>query len=122
LINIKKSQGLIFFLKVKAFLTCHIYLQIDMKFFGKTGFVAIALFLFTACSQSKWSEEEEEKWMKNCRETFVNHATSEDEKMQLEDLCDCMLKVTSRKYTAEEAQHLTEDQERKLLNDCNYSY
>lgn len=82
----------------------------------------LAMILLMACSQSKWSEAEKEKWMKNCREAFVNPAVNKDDKAQMEDLCDCMLKVTSRKYTAEEASNLTVDQERQLFNDCNYSY
>lgn len=93
-----------------------------MKFLRKTVIAFIALILLGACSQSKWSKEDEEKWLKNCRETFVNQSVSEEEKAQLEDLCDCMMKVTSRKYTVQEAQNLTEEQERSLLNDCNYSY
>lgn len=93
-----------------------------MKFFSKTGIIAIVLTLMAACSQSKWSEADQEKWLKNCRETFVEKATDKEEKAQLEDLCDCMLKLTSRKYTVEEAQNMTEDQMRQLFNDCNYSY
>ncbi len=93
-----------------------------MKFLKQTGILAISLILLVACSHSKWSKAEEDKWLKTCRETFVNNAVNKEDKAQLEDLCDCMLKLTSRKYTVEEAQNLTEDQERKLLNDCNYSY
>ena len=88
----------------------------------KTGIAVISLILIHGCSQSKWTDEEEENWMKNCRETFVINATDEEEKRQLEDLCDCMLKVTSRKFSAEEAKNLSVDQERRLMNDCNYSY
>jgi thiamine biosynthesis lipoprotein ApbE len=93
-----------------------------MKFFRITVISAMILIILGACSQSKWSKEDEEKWMKNCRETFVDQSVNEEEKAQLEDLCDCMLKLTSRKYTVQEAQNLTEEQERSLLNDCNYSY
>lgn len=93
-----------------------------MKFFRKTVIAFIALILLGACGQSKWSKDDEDKWMNNCRETFVDQAVNEEEKVQLEDLCDCMLKLTSRKYTVQEAQNLTEEQERSLLNNCNYSY
>lgn len=93
-----------------------------MNFFSKMGILAIALILIASCSQSKWSEADQEKWLNNCHESFVNKATDKEEKALLEDLCDCMLKVTSRKYTVEEAQNMTEDQMRQLFNDCNYSY
>lgn len=83
---------------------------------------ALALLLLVACSQSKWSKADQDNWLKTCHETFVNNTVSEEDKAQLEDLCDCMLKLTSRKYTVEEAKNLTEEQERKLLNDCNYAY
>lgn len=93
-----------------------------MSNFKKIKILIIALFLLGGCSQSKWSETDQENWLKNCRETFVDQATDKEDKANLEDLCDCMLKVTSRKYTVEEAQNLTEDQMRRLFNDCNYSY
>lgn len=93
-----------------------------MRFYKRTGIIAITLILMVACSQSKWSEAEQEKWLETCRKTFVDKTTDKEEKARLEDLCDCMLMVTSRKYTVEEAQTLTENQMRQLFNDCNYSY
>lgn len=93
-----------------------------MSKLAKIKILIISLMFLLACSQSKWSEADQEKWLKNCRETFVDKATDKEEKAQLEDLCDCMLEVTSRKYTVEEAQNLTEEQMRQLFNNCNYSY
>jgi hypothetical protein len=84
--------------------------------------MVLSLMLITACSQSKWTEEEQDQWLKTCYETFVNNAVDKEEKVQMKDLCDCMLKVTSRKYTVEEAADLTLNQERKLMQDCNYAY
>ena len=89
---------------------------------GIIKILAIGFLLLTACSQSKWSEADQEKWLKNCNETFSGKNIRPDDKKQLEDLCRCMLKVTSRKYSVEEAAHLNEDQERKIMQNCNYNW
>jgi hypothetical protein len=72
--------------------------------------------------QSEWSQADKDKWLKTCQETFVDKAENETDKEQLEDLCKCMLDVTSRDYTVEEAVNLTDEQERKLLQNCNYNW
>jgi hypothetical protein len=84
-----------------------------------------SVLLFSSCgseSKSDWSQADQDKWMKSCQENLVNKVVKEEDKDQLEDLCKCMLKVTSSEYTAEEAANLSEDQERKLLENCDYSW
>ncbi|MCB0497369.1 MAG: hypothetical protein KDC79_14605 [Cyclobacteriaceae bacterium] len=83
-----------------------------------------ALLSLSSCNQSKsdWSQEDKDKWLKTCNDTFANNAVRQDDKEQLEDLCKCMLDETSRKYTVEEAANLTIDDQRKLLENCNYSW
>jgi len=88
-------------------------------------FLLFAALFVSSCgseSTSDWSQADKDQWLKSCQETFVNKAVKEEDKDQLEDLCKCMLEVTSRDYTVEEAENLTEDQERKLLENCDYSW
>ncbi|MBR9997371.1 MAG: hypothetical protein KFF73_00300 [Cyclobacteriaceae bacterium] len=93
-----------------------------MKLLLSLKSLALSIMLMAACSQSKWTEAEQDQWLKICYENFVNNAVDKEEKAQMKDLCNCMLKVTSRKYTVEEAADLTLEQERKLVQDCNYTY
>lgn len=83
-----------------------------------------ALLTLSGCTNksSEWSQNDKDKWLKSCNDTFANNTIREEDKAQLKDLCSCMLDQTSRKYTPEEAQHLTIDDERKILENCNYSW
>jgi Tfp pilus assembly protein PilP len=84
--------------------------------------LAISFLLLFACSKSKWSQADQDKWLKNCKDTFMSDSVKDEDKAQIEELCKCMVKVTSRDYTVKEASDLTAEQMRKILNDCNYSY
>ncbi len=39
-----------------------------------------------------------------------------------DDFCDCMFEKTAEKYTPEEAVNITEEQEQKIWEECNYSW
>ena len=86
--------------------------------------VTIGLLLFAAAcnSESKadtWNEDEKAKWTKSCM-TFME--TNGVEEKNAVDFCDCMLKKTSEKYTPKEAANITEDEERKLWESCDYDW
>ena len=81
------------------------------------------LFVASACNcDSKadtWTQEDKAKWTKSCL-TFME--TNGVEENNAKDFCDCMLDKTSKKYTPQEASEITEDEERKLWESCDYSW
>lgn len=85
--------------------------------------IAIALGA-TACSQptSDWTAEQKQQWKSDCQAEFVSRAKDKADKSELEALCDCMLKVTSRDYSYADSKNLSEAQVEKQLQDCNYSW
>ncbi len=48
--------------------------------------------------------------------------TNEVEEKNATDFCDCMLEKTSEKYTPAEAAKITEEEERKLWESCDYTW
>ncbi|MBC8321777.1 MAG: hypothetical protein H8E34_13760 [Bacteroidetes bacterium] len=87
-------------------------------------FVSFGLLLFvSACNNDTktdtWSSEQKATWTKNCKEFMKTNGVEE---MNAVDFCDCMLKKTSEKYTAEEAANITEVEERKLWESCDYTW
>jgi hypothetical protein len=86
--------------------------------------VTFGLLLFAgACNcDSKadtWDNDQKAKWTKSCM-TFME--TKGVEEKNAVDFCDCMLEKTSEKYTPEEAANITEDEERKLWESCDYDW
>ena len=82
------------------------------------------IFAVAACTnpESKadtWSEEQKAEWTTKCLEMFK---TIGEDKGLAEDKCDCMLKKTSEKYTPEEAINITEEEEAKLWQECDYQF
>jgi hypothetical protein len=79
--------------------------------------------LLSSCnSNSKadsWSVDQQEKWKKECLELLTGNDVA---KPVAEDRCDCMYKKTSEKYTPKEAAEITIEQERKLWEECDYSW
>ncbi len=87
-------------------------------------FVSLGLLLFvSACNcDSKadtWSDEQKAEWTKSCK-SFM--ATNGVEEKNAVDYCDCMLEKTSQNYTPEEAVNITEEEERKLWESCDYTW
>ena len=66
-----------------------------------------------------WNDEQKAKWTKSCMEFMETNGV---EKRNAVDFCDCMLKKTSEKYTPEEAAKITEEEERKLWDSCDYDW
>ncbi len=82
----------------------------------------LIIFLAACNSHSKsdtWSKEQETTWKKNCVELLMGNG---EDKATAEDFCDCMYKKTSREYTPEEAAEITEEEERKLWQKCDYQW
>ena len=87
-------------------------------------FVSLGLLLFvSACNcDSKadtWSSEQKAEWTKSCKSFMETNGVEEKNAV---DYCDCMLEKTSQNYTPEEAAKITEDEERKLWESCDYSW
>jgi uncharacterized lipoprotein len=66
-----------------------------------------------------WDEKQQKKWKKDCIELLTDNGV---EKPDAEDFCDCMYKKTSEKFTPEEAENITTEQERAIWNECDYSW
>lgn len=93
----------------------------------KTLIIPIAMFilLFSAVSCASgskadtWSNQQEQKWKTECKKLLMSNGERE---ATAEDYCDCMYDKTSEKYTPEEAAKLTENQEREIWDECDYSW
>ncbi len=91
----------------------------------KLLFASVAIIAFVSacnCADSKadtWSKEQKTEWTKKCK-TFMN--TNGVEEKNAVDFCDCMLEKTSENYTPEEAAKITEEEERKLWESCDYTW
>jgi hypothetical protein len=88
-----------------------------------TALIILGTIALASCSNesSTWTQDQKDTWLKDCNDKFVANADPED-KANLESLCTCMLEVTARDYTPEEAKSISEDEERKLLENCNYNW
>ncbi len=88
------------------------------------AFVIMAA-LFSACNydnKSKadsWNDQQKTVWTNKC--TGFMKTNGVEEKAAV-DFCDCMLDKTSEKYTPEEAANITEEEERKLWEECDYTW
>lgn len=74
------------------------------------------------CKDSKadtWSEDQKTEWTKKCKDFMKTNGVEEKNAV---DFCDCMLEKTSEKYTPEEAAQITEEEERKLWESCDYTW
>lgn len=82
---------------------------------------AIAVFAGAGCNTNskanQWSSEQKDKWTEDCMKFMHEQGV---EKKDAEGFCDCMLKQTSEKYTPKEAVNITEDEERKMWQECDY--
>ncbi len=82
--------------------------------------VSIAL---VACeSQTKadtWTAEQKTEWTESCLQFMESKEVEAD---QAKNFCDCMLEKTSAKYTSEEAAKITEEEERKLWESCDFRW
>ncbi len=66
-----------------------------------------------------WDEAQKAEWTNNCMKFMETNGVEEK---NATDFCDCMLKKTSEKYTPEEAAGITEEEERKLWEGCDYTW
>ena len=66
-----------------------------------------------------WNKDQKAKWTSNCMTFMENKGV---EKKNAVDFCDCMLEKTSENYTPEEAVNITEEEERKLWESCDYDW
>ncbi len=66
-----------------------------------------------------WSDAQKTKWKTECQQALIKRGVKAN---QANDVCDCMFKKTSEKYTPEEAIKITIEEERKLWEDCNYQW
>ncbi len=87
-------------------------------------FVAFGLLLITgSCNcDSKadtWSDEQKAEWTKSCKEFMKTNGVEDKNAV---DFCDCMLEKTSKEYTPDEAAKITEEEERKLWESCDYTW
>ncbi len=94
----------------------------------KILFVTIGLFFFVSSCNSNskakskadtWNKGQKEQWTSKCL-TFLE--ANGVEKKNAVDYCSCVLEKTSEKYTPAEAANITEEEERKLWDSCDYSW
>lgn len=83
------------------------------------GFLSFVLSCNSSSKSNTWTAEQQMKWKTECNELLVGHGTTKD---VAADYCDCMFQKTSEKYTPDEAAVLTAEQERKIWEECNYSW
>ena len=84
--------------------------------------IAGAALMYACDRDSKadtWNEEQKDKWTNRCMEFMTANNV---EKSTAAGFCDCMLKKTSKKYTPEEAASITAEEERKLWEECDYTW
>jgi hypothetical protein len=82
------------------------------------------IFLAGACNcpdskADSWSADQQTEWKSKCMKFMTEKGVEEK---NATDFCDCMYEKTSDKYTPEEAENITADEERKLWNECDYSW
>ncbi len=95
-----------------------------MKFTKLLMISAIIVFLAGSCCDNSskadtWNEDQKKEWTDKCMK-FME--TNEVEEKNATDFCDCMLEKTSEKYTPAEAAKITEEEERKLWESCDYTW
>lgn len=84
--------------------------------------IGIIGFLSSCNSNSKadtWSADQQDKWKNDCMELLLSNGVN---KPVAADHCDCIFKKTSEKYTPEEAANITTEEERKIWEECDYSW
>ncbi len=69
--------------------------------------------------ENTWSDAQKTKWKTECQKLLSSRGLKTSD---ANDFCDCMLKKTSEKYTPEEATKITEEEERKLWQECDYQW
>ena len=95
-----------------------------MKFTSLLFATAMLIFLTTSCCDNNskadtWNEDQKKEWTDNCMKFMEQNGVEEKNAV---DFCDCMLEKTSEKYTPEEAAKITEEEERKLWEGCDYTW
>ena len=92
----------------------------------KVKFLMLAigfLFVIAACNVNSksdtWSKEQEAKWKEGCMELMMENNIPNRE---AEGVCDCIFEKTSEKYTPEEAANITEEEEQKIWQACDYQF
>ena len=86
---------------------------------GLLGLVVMSLSCNSNSKKKLWSQEQEKVWKEKCVETLM---TLDVEKTVAEDHCDCMFTKTAKKYTPDEAEELTVEEERKIWENCDYRW
>ena len=87
-------------------------------------FVIGLVFIMGSCcnhnsKSDTWSDEQKAEWTESCLKMMSENQVF---KGNAEDVCDCMLKKTSENYTPEEAVNITEEEEQKIWETCDYSW
>lgn len=91
----------------------------------KITFIFFGLFIFTIACDSpsskadSWNEEQKTNWTNNCLKFMESREVDANQAIEF---CDCMLTKTSEQYSPEEAAAITEDEERKLWESCDYQW
>ena len=83
------------------------------------GFILMVSACTSDSKADSWNDEQKEQWTKKCL-SFME--AQEVDQAKAEDFCDCMLQKTSENYTPEEAAKITEEEERKLWESCDYQW
>ncbi len=84
--------------------------------------LGIVGFLSSCSSNSKaktWSAQQKKTWKTECVKLLIKNGT---DKTIAEDRCDCLLKKTSEQFTPEEVKNITPEQEKKIWEECSYSW
>lgn len=90
---------------------------------GITLVLSFSMMLIMACSSNKtvapWTEDQKSTYAVNCQKFLVERNVDTADATSFSE---CMLEKTSSKYTFEEATNLTDDQARKLWQECDYQW
>lgn len=84
------------------------------------GIITVSL-VITSCNSNpqNWTKEQKETVHKKCVDLLTDKGDAEG---AILDFCDCTTEKTVKKYTYEESQDLTDDELKKLLEDCSYQW
>lgn len=84
---------------------------------------ALSLAILSACGSGDskdWSDDQKKAVTDRCLTMLEAGNSSTDG--TVEDFCDCMTDKTTEKFTPVEAEALSGDDYKKILEDCNYSW
>lgn len=66
-----------------------------------------------------WNDNQKAEWKENCEEFLITKGVDRGD---AKDFCDCMLEKTADKYTPEEAEKITVEEQQEIWQACDYQW